>query len=209
MAARCSLFVPIWGPEMGNALPTGTRGRLLAVAITLLGVAVVWLAITSPLMQWHAERADALVQRTALLGRMDSLVALREALQHQALSVKADGAGDATLLEGDSDSIASATMQELLQAVLSRAGVQLNSVETLPAEAADGYRRIRLRVSFAATWPVLMALLKEIELATPVLLIDELQIEPALHRMSTAPGSFDVSCAMFGFRSERARVASQ
>ena len=55
--------------------------------------------------------------------------------------------------------------------------------------------------SFNASWPVLMALLKDFEVARPSLLIDELSVQPALHRISTAPGTFDVACSVFGFRS--------
>ena len=54
-----------------------------------------------------------------------------------------------------------------------------------------------------------MSLLKEIEFATPALLVDELQVEPALHRISTAPGTFDITCAIFGFRSERTRTTAR
>jgi hypothetical protein len=39
--------------------------------------------------------------------------------------VAAGGAGETALLEGDSESVASATLQELLQAMFMQAGVQL------------------------------------------------------------------------------------
>jgi hypothetical protein len=160
-----------------------------------------------PVIDWHGERADALVQKAALVQRMEALVATRAAVQEQAKAVAASGAGETALLEGDSESVASAALQELLQAMFMQAGVQLNSVETLPGDETGAYRRIRLRVSFNASWPVLMALLKEFEIARPALLMDELSVQPALHRISTAPGTFDVSCAIFGFRAEPAKGA--
>jgi hypothetical protein len=43
-------------------------------------------------------------------------------------------------------------------------------------------------------------------LATPALLVDELQLRHALHRIGTAPGTFDVSCAILAFRSGTAQV---
>jgi len=39
--------------------------------------------------------------------------------------------------------------------------------------------------------------------------VDDLQVRPALHRISTAPGSFDVTCAIFAFRSAATRAAAQ
>jgi general secretion pathway protein M len=194
---------------MTHVLPTGRLGQFLALGITLLALALVWLTVAIPLLQWHGDRAEALVQRAALLQRMEYLVAMRPGLQQQAAAAAASGTGEATLLEGDSDSTASAAMQETLQALFLQAGIQLNSVETLPGDAVDTYGRIRLRVTFNASWPVLMALLKDIEFATPALLIDELQVEPALHRISTAPGTFDITCSIFGFRSERAKVGGR
>jgi hypothetical protein len=194
---------------MAHALPTGRKGQLLALGLTLLLAAVLWMSVATPLIEWHSDRAEALVQRAALLQRMESLVAMRARLQQQAAAAAASGAGEATLLEGETDSMASASMQETLQALFLQAGIQLNSVETLPGDAVDAYRRIRLRVTFNASWPVLMSLLKEIEFATPALLVDELQVEPALHRISTAPGTFDITCAIFGFRSERTRTTAR
>jgi hypothetical protein len=35
------------------------------------------------------------------------------------------------------------------------------------------------------------------------------QMQPALHRISTAPGTFDVTCAIFGFRAEPAKGGTQ
>jgi len=190
---------------MTPALPTGRKGQLLALGLTILVLAVLWLGVVMPVIDWHGERADALVQKAALVQRMEALVATRAAVQEQAKAVAAGGAGETALLEGDSESVASATLQELLQAMFMQAGVQLNSVETLPGDETGAYRRIRLRVSFNASWPVLMSLLKEFEVARPALLIDELSVQPALHRISTAPGTFDVTCAIFGFRAEPAK----
>jgi len=136
-----------------------------------------------------------------------ALAAALPELQEQVTAV-AVKAGDAILLGGDSDSVASASLQQRLQALFMQAGVQLNSVEALPGEEAGAYRRIRLRVSFNASWPVLLGLLKEMHVATPALLVDELQVQPALHRISTAPGTFDISCEIFAFRSGMPQVSA-
>jgi len=185
---------------MRHSLPTGRVGQLLALGLTLLAPMMLGFGIDAPLLDWHGERANALTHRAAFLQRMQALAAALPELQEQATAV-AIKAGDAILLGGDSDSIASASLQERLQALFMQAGVQLNSIEALPGEEAGAYRRIRLRVSFNASWSVLLGLLREMHVATPALLVDELQVQPALHRISTAPGTFDVSCEIFAFRS--------
>lgn len=209
MAGKCSRYALTWAPDMLRALPTGRMGQLLALTLTVLILAVLWLGVALPLIEWYGDRAETLAQRSALAQRMETLVATRAGLQDQARAVAAGGSGETALLEGDSDSVASASLQELLQAMFMQAGIQLNSVETLPGEEAGAYRRIRLRVSFNASWPVLMSLLKDIQIARPALLMDEMQVQPALHRISTAPGTFDISCSIFAFRSEPAKAAAR
>jgi general secretion pathway protein M len=193
---------------MSRSLLTGRTGQLLALGLTLSAPALLGLGVVVPLIEWHGERAEALAQRTALARRMQALAAALPELREQAAVIAASKAGEAALLAGDSDSMASASLQERLQAMFAQAGVQLNSVETLPGEEAGAYRRIRLRVSFNVAWPALMALLKEIHVATPALLVDELQVQPALRRINAAPGTFDVSCAIFAFRSGALQVSA-
>lgn len=194
---------------MKRQLPTGRVGQLSALGLSILTVMALWLGVVAPLMDWHDLRAEALAQRALLAERMQALVAALPELRQEASVVKANGAGEPALLEGDSDSMASAALQERLRTMFLPAGVQLNSVETLPGDDAGAYRRIRLRVSFNASWSVLMGLLKDIQAATPALMVDELLIQPALHRISSAPGTFDVSCAIFGFRPAATRVSAR
>ena len=184
---------------MTISLPTGRTGQSLALGLPILALAALWLGVAMPLIEWHGDRTASLIRLSALADRMEALAAAVPALREQAATTA--GTGEPALLDGDSDSTASASLQERLQAMFLQAGVQLNSVETVPGEAAGTFRRIRLRVSFNASWPVLVALLKDLQLATPMLLVDELQVQPALHRISTAPGTFDVSCSVFAFRS--------
>ena len=194
---------------MTRSLPTGRAGQLLALALTTLVLATLWVGVVAPLIEWYGERAEALAQRKAVAERMEALATALPSLQQQATAVAASGAGDAALLEGDSDTTASASLQERLQAMFMQAGVQLHSVETLPGEDSGAFRRIGLRVSFNASWTVLMGLLKDLHLSTPALLVDDLQVRPALHRINTAQGSLDVTCAVFAFRSAATRSATQ
>lgn len=192
-----------------HGLPTGRTGQAAALGLTVAFLAILWFGVGAPLLDWHRERSELLQQRTALADRMEALLAARSALQQQAANVATGGSEEVALLEGDSDATASASLQELLQATVARVGVELSTVETMPGEDVGGYRRIRLRVAFTASWQVLVSLLKDLDTARPALLIDELQVQPALHRMSTAPGSFDVTCGIFALRTRQAQAAAR
>jgi hypothetical protein len=192
---------------MKLALPRGRIGQALALGLTLLIPVTFALSVVAPLLEWYDERAEALLHRAMIARRMEAAASVLPTLQQQAAAIAASGRGESALLEGESDSMASAWLQERLQTMFKQAGVQLNSVETLPGEEAGPYRRIRLRVSLNTAWPPLAALLKELQLAEPALVVDELDIVPAMHRIGTAPGTFDVSCAIFGFRSGTTQVS--
>ncbi len=188
---------------------TGRLAQLLALGLTVAIPAAFGLGVVMPLVEWHGERAESLAARAALLQRMDGLAATLPVLRRTEEAVAVGSAGELVLLAGDSDALAGASLQERLQAMFVQAGVRLSSVEMLPVEDAGTYRRVRLRVSFGASWPVLISLLREVHLATPTLLIDELHVRPALHRIGMVPGGFDVSCSLFALRAGKSRVAAQ
>lgn len=169
---------------MDGALPEGLRGRILALALTATVLAALWFGCVQPLIDWHAARAESLVQRRALLQRMTELVATLPDLQQQASSVRAP---TAALLEGASDAVAGASLQGAVQSMAAAAGAELSSIETLPAEQRGAYRRIGLRVATAAPWPILVALLRSVEEGTPRMLVDDLQLRaPAVELRSAA-----------------------
>ena len=186
---------------MSRALPSGRMGQLLAVAMTVLTPAVVIAGLVMPLVEWHGERAAALAQRATLAHRMEELAAALPELRQQEADVGASRTGEPALLEGDSDPTAGAALQVRLETMFTQAGIRLNSVETLPGEAAGAYRRIRLRIAFHAPWPALLGVLQDLHVAMPALLVDDLQVQLGLHRIGTVSGSFDVSCTVSGFRS--------
>jgi len=187
-------------------LPTGRKGQWLAMGLTLLALASLWLGVAQPLLDWYADRAEMVAQRTALAHRMANLAATLPALRQQAEAATANPAEPA-LLDSDTDSVASAALQERLQAMFAGAGAHISSVETLPAEEAGAYRKIRLRLTLTASWPALTSLFQEINSAMPRLLVDDLQLQPGLHRISTAPGTFDAAFTIFAFRRGTTPVA--
>ena len=194
---------------MNLSLPTGRTGQLLAVGAPVLAILALWVGGAMPIIGWYDDRDADLMRRSALAGRMAMLASDLPVLRERAAPAVRTGTDNDALLVGDSDAIASASLQERLQAMFLQAGVALNSIETVPGENAHQFRRIRLRISFNASWPVLIALLKSLHVATPILLVDEIQVQPALHRISTAPGTYDVTCSVFAFRAATTEVASK
>lgn len=186
---------------MDTALPEGPRGRILALALTLTVLAALWVAVAQPVMAWHAARAEALAQRRALLQRMTALAATLPELQREASRHRAPVPA---LLEGSSDAIAGATLQTAVQRMAVSAGATLRSLETLPAEQTGHYRRISLRISTEAPWPVLIALMRAIEQGAPQMLIDNLQLRAPPAELRTATTPISAAFTIVAFRAARA-----
>ena len=166
-----------------TGLPTGVRGRVLALGIAVLLLAALWLGVLAPLLDLHAAREGRLATQRVLATRM---AALAEALPGLRREAEAGGGAPPALLEGGSDSVAGAALQGQVQEMAARAGVSLGSAELLPAELAGRYRRISLRLAVGGSWGGLVGLLQALEGATPRMLVDELQVRDA---PSIAPGA--------------------
>jgi general secretion pathway protein M len=182
---------------MDTALPDGLRGRLLALALTVVVIVVAWLACVQPLLEWHAARAEALDQRSLLLQRMTALVATLPELERQS---SGEHAPTAALLEVASDAIAGAALQSAVQGMATTAGAELNSMEMLPAEQRGAYHRIGLRVATAAPWPVLIDLLRQIEQGMPRMLIDDVQLRAPPVELRAAASPISAAFTIVAFR---------
>ncbi len=190
----------------GNlSLPTGRAGQALAVALLLVVGALAWSSVAAPLFDLYASRAESLAQRVTLARRMAQAAADLPALQQASSQSVAAGPPPAALVGGASDSVAGATLQQLVQDMAARAGATLSSSETLPAETAGAYRRIAVRVALSAPWPVLVGLLRSIAEASPGMLVDDLQLHGTRQIEGTGELPMDASLTVLGFRAADAK----
>jgi general secretion pathway protein M len=73
-------------------------------------------------------------------------------------------------------------------------------METLPAEARGGYRRIGLRVSMSAPWPVLIDLLRSAGQQQPRMLVDDVQFRAPPMQVREAAAPVSASFTLLAFR---------
>jgi hypothetical protein len=191
---------------MQDSLPTGLRGKLMALALTFTMLAALWLGCVQPLLGWYADHADELERRSALAQRMDAMLGSLPDLHRQLSGVRAS---PAAMLEGASDAIAGATLQGTVQAMAHTAGASISSIETLPAEPRGAYQRIALRVSLAAPWPVLIELLRGVEQGPPTMLIDDLQFRSGMAPTSAPAADVPVSASFTILAFRGVRTTSQ
>jgi general secretion pathway protein M len=188
-------------------LPTGRRGHVVALGLLLLVIMVVWGAIVSPLIDLYGDRAEQLSKRETFAAHMARLAEQLPALHKRAENTAHAGPPPTLVLEGPSDAVAAATLQNRVQEMATSAGTSLVSVENVAAEPAGAYHRIGLKVSLNASWSVLIALLHSVEQATPPMLIDDVQIHgsplPMLNNNRGLEANFTIYALRAGAAAER------
>lgn len=191
---------------MHISLPIDRPGRLLAIGVTLTVLLLVWFAAVAPMADLFAARAEALAERQALYRRMRDVADTLPALQVQASAVLpgsgfADGPAS-PLLDGGTDAVAGAILQQRLQEMAANAGATLSSTETLPATPVKDYRRIGVRVSLNAPWPVLVRLLQAVEQASPRMVVDDVQVRGLPTLVQPADPPLEAGFTVLAFRAE-------
>jgi general secretion pathway protein M len=156
------------------ALPEGRRGQVLAAGLGLAGLLVLWAGLLAPIFGWYESRAEALVAQRALAAHMQALAEAAPALR-AALARQSRGGAEA-LLSGDSDAIAAANLQSMLQEIAAGSGAGLQSVAPVAVQPLGNLRKIGLLVSLSGDWPQFIAFLAAAETATPRMVVEDLAL---------------------------------
>lgn len=187
------------GAGVSASLPTGPRGKALAVGLVGVALGLVWLAVAAPLLAWHADRAELLAQRQALATRMEAVAATLPQLRADAEGAAASPAAQA-LLQGATDAVAGAALQGQVETMASGAGMTVSSLELLPTEAAGAFRRVGLRLSVNGSWPSLLRLLQAVDEARPRMVVDDVQVQPLASVAVAEAQGFAATFTVIAFR---------
>jgi general secretion pathway protein M len=183
------------------ALPTGTRGKVLALGLLLVALAAVYSVVAVPLLDLYADNAAQAERRRALVAKLAAIAGELPALRARVAQLRTASASSKLTLEGGSDAIAAAALQGRIKTLATTAGVTIGSTESLPSEMQDGYRRLGLRLVLNGSYEGVVKLLAEIETTTPPLLVDNLQMRSFQRRPGGTPVStIDASFDVYGFR---------
>jgi general secretion pathway protein M len=188
-----------------GTLPTGWRGRMLALGLAFATLAAIYTLVVAPLLELYADRTVQIETRRTLLLKLQGLAAELPGLRARVAEIRANGDSSSKLtLQGASDAIASAALQGRVEELAGAAGITIGSTESLPAEARGPYRRLGLRMVLSGNYDGLVTLLSRLETAAPPLIVDNLQLHSFQRRPGAPPGgaALDASVEIYGFRAE-------
>lgn len=146
---------------------------LLFVILLLICFAVLWPAAS----QW-AEYHDEKISLARQLKQYERILAGRDAINQNMTSIK-----DKILEQGyfnrqQTEALASAELQESIKKAIVDAGGQLSSTQALPIVDKDRFRQITVSVRMSGSLEVLRGVLFRLETATPLIMINQLDIRP-------------------------------
>jgi general secretion pathway protein M len=186
--------------------PGSVLSRTLAVA--LLGIVLLgaYRLIVAPLLSAYRDGEARIEQAKDLLQRYEALAQQRSLLTDRLAEQQELAASAAGYLQGPSDALAAAQLQDRVKSVVEAAGGELRSTQILPAEQLEedlGFRRATLRIHFVGTIEGLEETLFELETGQPYLIIDDVTIrQERVRRRRSEPEAqpmLDVSLELFGY----------
>ncbi|MEM7021856.1 MAG: type II secretion system protein GspM [Pseudomonadota bacterium] len=180
-------------------------------ALGLLGLVVVggYALVVVPVMSAFQENGEAIERAETLLQRQRALADQRPLLEERLGEQQEQAETVAGYLEGPSDALAAAQLQDRVKDVVEAAGGELRSTRILPAEPIDaspGTRRTALRVQMIVSIAGLAEVLYDLEEGQPYIMIDELSVRNQRERRrrrrnapDTGEPKLDVSLQLSGF----------
>ena len=152
--------------------------RWLAVGLLFLVVAVVVFAVLLPLvttgLAYYEEKNDLLFR----LQRQQTIAGRETQVKEQLELIKQQFLEQGYFSTSSTEALASAELQNIVKTAVADAGGQLTSTQGLPGKLSDGFFRVAVKVRMTGTTEALVGVLHTIESAVPVLLVDQLDINP-------------------------------
>jgi len=158
-------------------LMTPRLSRLLALALLVVVIAVPYLTIVRPYLDALSENREAILEQAALRDRYVGLAAGDAGADEQLAALHDEGGpGESAYLQGDSEALVSADLQNRVKTVVQDNGGVLNSTQILDPATESGFRRLAVRVRLSASTEALYKILYDLESQRPFLFVDNIDI---------------------------------
>jgi len=152
--------------------------RWLAVGLLVAAILAVSLVVVVPLVDKGLELHEAKNNLAFRLQQYERILAKKNAVIENVNALKAQYEQGGLLNRQSTGALASAEVQEFIKKAVAEAGGQLSSTQALPLSTKDEFSRITVSVRMTGNSEALRAVLYKLETATPLIIIDQLEIRP-------------------------------
>lgn len=185
-------------------------GSFTARTAALTFLAVLFFAANQfavqPLWQAYRNNQAEIASSQELLQRYQALAAEKPELTNRVASLESDVETSAAYLEGTSDALAAAALQDLVADAIDMAGGDVKSIRSLPAvdvEDRPNLHRTGVQLRFAANIDSLAETLYDLETMEPLLSVDRLEVMAVAARRAKkeaiAAPKLDVRIDVYGY----------
>ncbi len=157
-------------------LPTGSSGRLLALALLLLPLAVAFRALLLPAWQAYGAQTERLATAVDNLERFRRLAARLPALREEAAVLRDQAVLAPFLLDADNDALAAAEVQQRLKDLAQANGGRVLSTRVLSGDTSGPFKEVTINARLQIPLEGLQVLLHELETTQPYLFFEEISI---------------------------------
>jgi hypothetical protein len=150
--------------------------RAAALGLFLVVMALLWSLIGTTVLDAQREARSTIDRLQPLLQRAGTIESDITALEAEIKQVQEHVGSPHGFLDGANESIATAELQSRLKRAVEGAGGDLRSVQMLPAQDDDGYRRVTVRGQLLVSLVALQRVLYDLEASQPYLFLDNVAI---------------------------------
>jgi general secretion pathway protein M len=152
--------------------------RWLAVGLLTFIVLLVLSLIVIPLISKGLDLHDKKEDLSFTLKKYETILAGKNAIISNIEAIKQQHEEQGYFNTQGTSALASAQMQEFIKQAIVQAGGQLSSTQVLPSTSKDKFNLITISVRMTGNIEVLRSVLYKLETATPLIVIEQLDIRP-------------------------------
>ncbi len=150
--------------------------RSLAVVLLLGAIGGIWSLLIEPVMTKYRLSAESMVQSEALIERYLRIAKVRAPLEKQLATLRRRGPSRSGYLDGASDTLAAAKLQNRVKGVVATSGGEIKSSQILPPRDDGSHRAINIRVQLSADIESLQAIFHALEAENTLLFLDNVDV---------------------------------
>ena len=165
---------------MNNVTETNRHSRIFALALLIITIIIIPMALVIPIVSKGLEYNETKNDLAFRLKKIKKIVASKDQVFDGIETSRKQFGSQGYFSNQETESLASAELQQFLKKIISSAGGELTSTQVLPRKEEQFFYQIAVKVRMTGDMEMLRAVLYEIETSKPLILVEQLDIRPVL-----------------------------